>query len=237
MTTAVSFENDIKSVLDILNRKIIFQGEKKVLKIVAREFKPYGFNYLRFEEVLIYLSQMRFFKLKDTYSDHMIQIGAWDQGDIANGTYDLGIEHENQSYVILELSEDFKQKSKNYLAGKKLIEENGQPISSLEIVEPDKSLRYIVVINNQYDKPTSVRGKSWTFLQKVTNGNGVPITKLNKSYKDYFNSNERCKLYTIGNYRKTKIISERDGMFVAAIPIKIISNKSYQTKLNKLKAT
>lgn len=242
MTTATSFVNDINNALDILNRKYTIQGNLKNLKIVAREFRPYGFTYLRFEEVLNYLSKHGFLKLKYTYTDHMMQIGAWGQVEIDEGTYDLGVEHEKQSYVILDLSDDFLKKYENYSDGHSIIVKpvNSRTISSLEIVDPGSAMGYLVVVNEKYDKPIRVSAKpngSWDILLRLARGEKISVNAKTTATKSLLNSNSNCKLYTQGGYQKTAILVEEDGFLKVAIPLKIITHKTYMTKFNKVKPT
>ena len=111
-------------------------------------------------------------------------------------------------------------------------------ITSILIIEPrDLDNRYKFVVNHNYEQAKYIRNNSKSFsdLIKIIEGD---VIKFNKNESDYFNCNANCPLYYKNKYQRTLILENSGGFFKINenIEIKIISEKTFKTRLNKAKA-
>ena len=113
-----------------------------------------------------------------------------------------------------------------------------QSITSLSIVRPKNSNRFKIVINGDYS--LSLEGdcasRSWGLIFDLAERKQMSAREY-KSVIDYFNTNKRCKLYSQTGYLPTKLLNVKSGFVVPAIPIKMISEKAFQQRLNRTKQT
>lgn len=107
-------------------------------------------------------------------------------------------------------------------------------IRSLTMVEPGKSDRHIIVINENYEEPLIVgrEQKSWDILFRVAEGERIGYSTV-KDQVDYLTTNRRCKLYTTTKYPLCKILLSVGGLVVAGVDLKIIGGKAYKQRVAK----
>lgn len=108
------------------------------------------------------------------------------------------------------------------------------------IIQPKTGSRHQLVINNKYEKPIEIDTvkDAWGLLLQVGEKNYVQYNpNAHDTLFDYLNTNRRCKLYAKSNYSLTRILEANGGKVVATISVEVISQKSYQQRLNKLHST
>lgn len=113
-------------------------------------------------------------------------------------------------------------------------------IKSLYVVEPkEHMLKYKIIVNESYKKPieVSLEDEYWnTFFQLVKN-KGMAISPDNnvEDLYGYMNHNPRNQLYTKSGCELTRILKKENGLIIPGFEdIDIISDKTYETRKNKL---
>lgn len=108
-------------------------------------------------------------------------------------------------------------------------------IQSLVLVESGKSDRYIIVINECYEKPLVVgrKQKAWDMLFRVAEGERIKYSTV-KDQVDYLTVNRRCRLYTATQYPLCKILESVGDLVKAGVNLEIISDKAYKQRVAKV---
>ena len=120
------------------------------------------------------------------------------------------------------------------------VKQNSIPIEKITCVESvHGGKKFLMIINNDYKHSFTgdMVKPSWDILFKTAAGEQIPYDPLkNKGSLDYLRSNKRNKLYTKTTYAMTKILKIEDGFLVPNIKLDMISEKAYQTRINKTKS-
>lgn len=108
-------------------------------------------------------------------------------------------------------------------------------ITKIICVDPGQKNKFKVVLNNDYEN--FIEGdkakKCWYFLFQIAEEEFMPYQEEYKTYIDYFNSNKKNRIYTQTEYNIAKIFEIERGTVVPNIPMNIISEKAFQTRLKK----
>ncbi len=137
--------------------------------------------------------------------------------------------------LIIRVSslEDFNKAYQIAYGTKRIKKYKSEAIEKLILVEP-KGRRIKVVINDDYKNFFDVGYKDyWSFLFRVASGEEDLEASKHKGAFDYFNSNKQCKLYSKFGHRVTKILKIEDGYIRPNIEVIPMSEKAFQTRLNK----
>jgi hypothetical protein len=107
-------------------------------------------------------------------------------------------------------------------------------IREILLVRLERQDKVRVVINGNYTS-AFVRGlkKYWGHLVRIAEQERFSVDDI-KGAVDYFNRNSSCPLYTRSGFGLTQILQIDSGYVVPAIPIEIISEKAFRTRLNKV---
>lgn len=108
-------------------------------------------------------------------------------------------------------------------------------IDKIIIVKPKNGNRFKIIINDDYhQRPLDGdRAKpSWNLLFRVADGDLIEEQEYKSSF-DFFNSNEKCRLYTQTGYPKTKILKRESGYIKPAVEMEIITEKAYKQRCKK----
>ena len=120
------------------------------------------------------------------------------------------------------------------------VKQNSIPIEKITCVESAHGgNKFLMIINDDYEHSFTgdMVKPSWDTLFKLATGGQISYDPLkNKGSLDYLSSNTRNKLYTKTPYAMTKILKVEDGFLVPNIKLNTISEKAYQTRINKTKS-
>lgn len=106
------------------------------------------------------------------------------------------------------------------------------PIESIVLVQQPKSSRYLVVLNDEYDRAIPVDGdqKAWGFLFRIIEGERMKYDE-NRSHVDYLTTNRRSKIYAASGLGLTKFLGCESGLVKVLIKGSVISEKAYKQRL------
>lgn len=113
--------------------------------------------------------------------------------------------------------------------------QKSKTIDKIVIVKPKSGNRFKIIINDDYhQRPLDGdRAKpSWNLLFRVADGDLIEEQEYKSSF-DFFNSNEKCRLYTQTGYPKTKILKRESGYIRPAVEMAIITEKAYKQRCKK----
>lgn len=118
---------------------------------------------------------------------------------------------------------------------KKAGDEVGKKNISKIVIVDSGSKSYKLAVNGDYKnclEPSQGR-KYWElFLQTAQN---IPLEKENhKGYFDYINSNKN-NLFIKAGYGKSKLLKVNNGYILPNVPMEIIGEKAFKSRLNKMK--
>ncbi len=107
---------------------------------------------------------------------------------------------------------------------------SNQEIKQLELLEDKTTNKGVTVyINVKYDTPRKFRrGKNWGKMYELAMDQRVPY---NKTFFDYFNSNNTNPLYTKEGFKVTKILNKEYDYITPKIEIRIITQKAVTQRL------
>jgi len=137
-----------------------------------------------------------------------------------------------------EAYEEFREKIESLKlenTAKKEIKQKSNTINKIIIVKPKTGNRFKIIINDDYHlRPLyGDRAKpSWNLLFRVADGDLIEDREYKSSF-DFFNSNEKCRLYTQTGYPKTKILKRESGYIKPAVEIKTITEKAFKQRCKK----
>lgn len=107
-------------------------------------------------------------------------------------------------------------------------------IKEMVCVQPkNDSSDFWIIVNANYSKPLRVSKniKCWDLLFRIAEGEKIPF---DKNFTDYFNSNDKNKIYTQTGLSLTKVFRSGGKEITADnVKIKIISSKAFKTQSNK----
>lgn len=119
-----------------------------------------------------------------------------------------------------------------YLAGLAgTISTQNSSVETMSLVKPENSLSMYVVVNGDYLHPLEVSGNYWDKFYLMVEKGGLSSVG-NKGFRDYFNSNKECQLYSKTGFGLTKLIGAKGGMLVPLVPVEIITEIAYKRRLN-----
>jgi hypothetical protein len=91
-----------------------------------------------------------------------------------------------------------------------------------------------VIVNGNYESAfLNGLGKYWGFLVRIAEQEDVVPDDM-RGFLDYFNTNDRCSLYTRSGLGLTRVLQIENGRVVPTVRMEVISEKAYQTRLNKV---
>ncbi|MBU2539564.1 hypothetical protein KJ786_00150 [Patescibacteria group bacterium] len=118
---------------------------------------------------------------------------------------------------------------------KKELKQKSGTIDKIIIVKPKDGNRFKIIINDDYhQRPLDgdMAKPSWNLLFRVADGDLIEDQEYKSSF-DFFNSNEKCRLYTQTGYPKTKILKRESGYIKPAVKMEIITEKAYKQRCKK----
>ena len=110
----------------------------------------------------------------------------------------------------------------------------GRSIRKIECVESDNN-QFKLVVNEDYKNPLKCdKAKHcWSMVYRVAEDQSVEVDSHTKVSMDFINHNKRCKLYTQTGLNLTEIVTVEGESIIDKIPISMISDRTYITRLNK----
>lgn len=117
----------------------------------------------------------------------------------------------------------------------KEVKQKSNTIDKITIVKAKSGNRFKIIINDDYhQRPLDgdMAKPSWNLLFKVADGDLIEEQEYKSSF-DFFNSNEKCRLYTQTGYPKTKILKRESGYIRPVIEMEIITEKAYKQRCKK----
>lgn len=105
-------------------------------------------------------------------------------------------------------------------------------IKSIVCVKPGFSSNYQIIINNDYINPMEVSSVNTSWRQFLELAEEQEIDN-DKGFYDFINGSRNLLVAKTG-YKQTKILKVDNGSIVPNIPLSIITEKAYKTRMNKL---
>lgn len=148
---------------------------------------------------------------------------------------DRRITAEDRRLIALEVVQILKQEGLVVAADKK--EEPkllpAPNIQEIVLVRLEKRPKVRVVINGNYQGAFERSlGKYWSCLLRIAEQEQFSWERV-RTTVNYFNTNAKCPIYTRGGHRLTQILQVEEGLVVPSVPIEVITEKAYQTRVNK----
>lgn len=148
---------------------------------------------------------------------------------------DRRVTAEDRRLIALEVVQILKQEGLVVAADKK--EEPkllpAPNIQKIVLVKLEKRQKIRVVINGNYQGAFERSlGKYWNCLLRIAEQEQFSWEGV-RATVDYFNTNAKCPIYTRGGHQLTQILQVEEGLVVPSVPIEVITEKAYQTRVNK----
>ena len=144
------------------------------------------------------------------------------------------LEEEYKKYQ--EMAQEYQKSIKKEVKTKRKSPlKQSKYIQSIIIVEPrfPDEKDYLAVINHDYENAQKAKSAYWRKLIEVIRGE--KDISFEKEMADYFNYNQKCKIYFQGKYKLTNILEETKKFFRVNPDIEtgIISENAYKRRLGK----
>lgn len=215
--------NKIVEILDVILYKfeLFFATEKDAQKI---EYIEMPFFYKEYEHISLHDVK----KTTVILEEHFGQLGF--------GFPLRGIERSKPKASWEKLYQELKN-FRDVIKFKKPVMVGDKIVDLIIVKSNDDGKKYSIIVNQRFDQPVEAnRAKpSWDLLFKVANDKEVIFSGEHKTSIDYFNSNNRCKLYTKTGLSITKIIHRDGGVVRPTVKMSVIAEKAYKQKINKEK--
>jgi hypothetical protein len=232
-------ERDLKKI------ELIYKLLEERLENKNQELVYFSFKELTCEPLLqSHVGIKKIFNLiQNNSAGHIsfeIKMGRLRRGDMAGqtGAYP---DSTNPLPIGIEIYLSDPKKLKKYfqqvitkVARKK---SGAKKIEMIEIFKPENDSKALIIINGNYsDKiiKANVKKGYWKKLFEVAES-GTTNDENAKSLTDYFNTNEKCRLYSNSEYILTEILTMNQNEIFPAIKIKTISSKTFEQRKNKSK--
>jgi hypothetical protein len=138
-------------------------------------------------------------------------------------------------FIRIKSDDQFYQDCRKIYAKKESAADN--KIFCIEINEPIDGKALKVFINNNYinEINPAKRAASWAALLTIAQEGEARCASTDQAEDivDFFNTQEKGRLYSKSGYDKTKILVNEEERLFPLIPIKLISEKAVQQRLNK----